>query len=525
MQFATIAIAEESTDAPEEIVGTGEVLDTAEDRTGYADNQIDDDPWPLARAAVDMPRIQDIKVRCHKSSMDVKVEFDRPFDGMIFSKGHYANHNCVHLRPRSHARYAEFSISQHACGMVASQNYNRGYGNTGGGIFIENTIIFQFDPELQEEWDSARRLRCTWYDFYEKAVTFRPFNVDMLDAITTNFLGDNIQCWMQIQVGKGPYSNEVSSIVKIGQTMTMVLGIKDDEGSFDMHVHSCVAHDGRRQPIQLVDERGCVVKQKLMSPFKKIRNFGASASVVSFAYFKAFKFPDSMNVHFQCVIQVCKKGCPSARCGYGHEGGHEGGHVDPRDPTGYSDDQSHNYPQQQHPNQVGPQGGPVYEHGDQSSENQYIPAPSNHQQQVEPRNPTTFEQSANYQVAGGTPRNAKVKRQVNLSQSKDITTNRVIQVVAPNDVAFDLGSTNQTIVDVYATRSRYEFQDNHLCMSVPGFAAGLVFLLLVLIISCILSVFLFMRIRSLNGKSSGVSSMDRSALSGYENPEFVKIPA
>lgn len=50
----------------------------------------------------------------------------------------------------------------------------------------------------------------------------------MLDAVTANFLGDNIQCWMQIQVGKGPWASEVAGIVKIGQTMTMVLAIKDE---------------------------------------------------------------------------------------------------------------------------------------------------------------------------------------------------------------------------------------------------------------------------------------------------------
>ena len=76
----------------------------------------------------------------------------------------------------------------------------------------------------------------------------------MLDPVTANFLGDNLRCWMQIQVtfkaisklqchfmeikilaylykyflqvGKGPYASEVSGIVKIGQTMTMVMGIK-----------------------------------------------------------------------------------------------------------------------------------------------------------------------------------------------------------------------------------------------------------------------------------------------------------
>ena len=49
---------------------------------------------------------------------------------------------------------------------------------------------------------------------------------------------------------------------------------------------------------------GCVIRPKIMSKFNKIKNFGSSATVVSYAYFQAFKFPDSMNVHFQCVIQV-----------------------------------------------------------------------------------------------------------------------------------------------------------------------------------------------------------------------------
>lgn len=48
------------------------------------------------------------------------------------------------------------------------------------------------------------------------------------------------------------------------------------------------------------------VKSAIVPRFQKIKNFGPSASVVSFAYFQAFKFPDSMNVHFQCVIQVCR---------------------------------------------------------------------------------------------------------------------------------------------------------------------------------------------------------------------------
>lgn len=66
----------------------------------------------------------------------------------------------------------------------------------------------------------------------------------------------------------------------------MVLGVKDDENKFDMMVRNCVAHDGQRAPIQLVDEKGCVVREKIMSPFKKIKNFDTTANVLSYAYFQ-----------------------------------------------------------------------------------------------------------------------------------------------------------------------------------------------------------------------------------------------
>ena len=55
-----------------------------------------------------------------------------------------------------------------------------------------------------------------------------------------------------------------------------------------MIVRNCVAHDGKRTPIQLVNEMGCVIRPKIMSKFNKIKNFGSSASVVSYAYFQVY---------------------------------------------------------------------------------------------------------------------------------------------------------------------------------------------------------------------------------------------
>lgn len=38
-----------------------------------------------------------------------------------------------------------------------------------------------------------------------------------------------------------------------------------------MLVRNCIAHDGERAPIELVDGNGCITRPKLMSRFTKIK--------------------------------------------------------------------------------------------------------------------------------------------------------------------------------------------------------------------------------------------------------------
>ncbi|XP_022242558.1 uncharacterized protein LOC111085937 [Limulus polyphemus] len=502
------------------------------------------DLWPAGRP--DMPQINALNVKCEKNHMKVNIEFDRPFYGMIFSKGHYSDHNCVHLPPGIGHEIVNFEIFLGKCGMTSSQQQHGphgGEGGYGGGLFIENTVIIQYDPQVQEIWDQARRLRCTWYDFYEKAVTFRPFNVDMLDAVTANFLGDNIQCWMQIQVGKGPWASEVAGIVKIGQTMTMVLAIKDDEHKFDMLVRNCIAHDGKSQPIQLVDNYGCVVRPKIMSRFQKVPNFGASASVVSYAYFQAFKFPDSMNVHFQCIIQVCRHECPIPQCG----GDLGGGYLPaPRDQaSAYSEAKPVNAntkptrkEQKPSSSSYGISNSAQYSGSNNPDDEDYPSAFFNRNGEQLPEETSDMKISTGYAVSGtggvGMPRssdasprskelelNSTTRRRRQIPEATDIQTQRVIQVVAPGDVDFTLplSGTKETPVDVYSSVT--EFESSAICMSVPGFVAGLIILLLLLIVSSLVAAFLFLRVRHLTPKDI---SSDETVICN-EHPEFLKSPS
>lgn len=392
-------------------------------------------------------------------------------------------------------------------------------------------------------------------------MAFRPFQVDMLHAVTANFLGDNLQCWMQIQVGKGPWASEVSGIVKIGQTMTMVLAIKDDENKFDMLVRNCVAHDGKRAPIQLVDQHGCVVRPKIMSKFQKIKNFGPSASVVSFAYFQAFKFPDSMNVHFQCVIQVCRFNCPEPKCGHGpaisgeynlpglaslgneygapaSEYGLPPAFPDPRHPADATGAFSENQPDivpppaaqtsatSENSSNGAASSPPPHVNPSASSQDDIHlppPPPPGHSgySTVKRKDDLDLEASSNGNLAmlGGRPRSveglddlrgARRRRETMelvirpriykraAQEMTDVNTSRTIQVVAPGDVNFALN--NAATNETVVIQSARTVDSETICMSVPSFVGGLVMLLLVLAIASLVAAFLFVRVRHFDRK-------------------------
>ena len=476
--------------------------------------------WPQAQP--DMPKIVSLDVTCEKNLMKVFVEFDKPFYGIIFSKGHYSDVNCVHLPAGLGRTSAKFDVSINSCGTTGNtENGLYGYGaDSGSGTFFENTIVVQYDPQVQEVWDQARKLRCTWHDQYEKSVTFRPFPVDMLDVVRADFAGDNVGCWMQIQVGKGPWASEVSGLVKIGQTMTMVLAIKDDDNKFDMLVRNCMAHDGKRAPIQLVDQKGCVTRPKLMSKFTKIKNFGASASVLSYAHFQAFKFPDSMEVHFQCTIQICRYQCPD-QCESA--------------PTSYDAPQiaqdSYGSPQ------AAPEtyGAPAVEtYGAPAVETYNAPAVETYNAPaVETYNaPAAETYGAPAVETYGAPAvdtygapsvptyQGRSRREagddvseVTEIQLEDVGVQKVIQVVSSGDLTFAIKeSDNETVVDLFPSVKQTLVEDGYICMSTPAFAATLVILLAILIISCLLSAFLCLRHRSFYGETSLIAA--------FANPVF-----
>lgn len=136
------------------------------------------DIWPLERPD-GMPAIQSLEVMCGKDHMDVHLSFSHPFEGIVSSKGQHGDPRCVYVPPSTGQTFFSFRIAYARCGTKPDLH----------GQFYENTVVVQYDKDLLEVWDEAKRLRCEWFNDYEKTASKPPMVIADLDVIQLDFRG------------------------------------------------------------------------------------------------------------------------------------------------------------------------------------------------------------------------------------------------------------------------------------------------------------------------------------------------
>jgi len=80
-------------------------------------------------------------------------------------------------------------------------------------------------------------------------------------------------------------------------------------------VRDCLARDEISTNIlQLTDERGCTLKPKLFGAFQKTKHTtNTGTSIIAYAFFQAFKFPDVLGLIIECNVELCKTNCEPCR--------------------------------------------------------------------------------------------------------------------------------------------------------------------------------------------------------------------
>ncbi|XP_076351310.1 cuticlin-3-like [Tachypleus tridentatus] len=255
----------------------------------------------------DMPQLEKVSVGCTTDGMTVAVEFDKMFEGVIYAKGFYDSENCRFITPSSRpARSFTFRIPLAACGTLGQLEVL----TSDQDMYLENTVIIQNDPYIQEVWDHARRLRCTWSHTLTKALIARPFETYKSFTVPVAFTQDTINTLMEVQVGKGPFSTPATGYLHVGDETSLVIYVQDPTNKFDAKMMGCKASNGKGLSVALTDENGCVMRPEMMTPFYKTRDTrDTGANIIMYTYFKAFKLPDTNHFYIRCNIAVCLEEC------------------------------------------------------------------------------------------------------------------------------------------------------------------------------------------------------------------------
>jgi len=173
------------------------------------------------------------------------------------------------------------------------------------------------DPLVQEVWDSARRISCSWDDSYRKSISFQPFSVGML-AVEKGHDTSNVNCWMDIRSGRYPKTEPLEGITQIGEPLSILIFLSDKgENKFDVKAQDCWAYDSEyfdepsTTKIQLTGQDGCPVKRKLIGDWEKTRQVlgNSGADLILYNIVNAFKFPDNAQVFITCNVEICRGRC------------------------------------------------------------------------------------------------------------------------------------------------------------------------------------------------------------------------
>ncbi|XP_030079890.1 proteoglycan 4 isoform X2 [Drosophila hydei] len=280
------------------------------------DDYVDNEVSP-AELALSFPRvsrksaaydgnIEKIDVKCDTSNgMIVEVEFAEIFNGVIYSQGYYNDPKCKYVSAGSNERRFVFKVPFNGCGSKPSCSICAS---------VDNILIIQNDQDIQESWDTARKITCSRSDEQEKTVYFRPFVVDMLEVISVETPSGPVECWMEIGTGLPPNIKPINYTLKLGTDITFTINVKQSKQTWDINILQCYASDdpsfdtATTNKLQLSDKNGCSLKTKVFGQWKKLESIPGQ-TLTYYNTLKAFKFPDRSQVYLKCDIELCNGAC------------------------------------------------------------------------------------------------------------------------------------------------------------------------------------------------------------------------
>ncbi|XP_053608213.1 uncharacterized protein LOC128674014 [Plodia interpunctella] len=258
-------------------------------------------------------RVQYIEAECQDDFMKIRVGFNGSFAGLVYSAGYSYDPDCMYINGTGRDYY-EFYIQLNRCGTLGRNSQHDDNRKHPTKNLMWNTITVQYNSLIEEEQDEHFKVTCEYgYDFW-KTVTFPFLDVEVATGNPVVFTLQPPECYMEIRSGYGATGARVSGPVRVGDPLTLLIYMRSAYDGFDIVVNDCFAHNGATKRIQLIDEYGCPVDDKLISRFRGSWSESGVFETQVFAYMKTFRFTGSPALYIECDVRMCHGRCPSQPC-------------------------------------------------------------------------------------------------------------------------------------------------------------------------------------------------------------------
>ncbi|XP_014283250.1 uncharacterized protein [Halyomorpha halys] len=269
--------------------------------------------WDSRRYINNKTRVQHIEAECQDDYMKIRIGFNGSFGGLLYSSGYSYDPDCVYINGTGRDYY-EFYIQLNRCGTLGKNSRQEDARKNPAKNLMWNTVTVQYNPLIEEEWDEHFKVTCEYgYDFW-KTVTFPFLDVEVATGNPVVFTLSPPECYMEIRYGYGTNGNRVAGPVRVGDPLTLIIYMRSKYDGFDIVVNDCYAHNGANKRIQLIDQYGCPVDDKLISRFRGSWSEAGVFETQVFAYMKTFRFTGSPALYIECDVRMCHGRCPSQPC-------------------------------------------------------------------------------------------------------------------------------------------------------------------------------------------------------------------
>ncbi|KAG8181536.1 hypothetical protein JTE90_025182 [Oedothorax gibbosus] len=254
----------------------------------------------LALTAESLSNDADLDYTCDESGLHLKMNFDRPFRGLVYIKGYSEDPNCRLILPRSTSE-ASFNVPLMACDTFVRLRPET-------NPWIKGFLVFQQHPLVSTVDDFTEPFLCV-----VQKKTKAPWTEVLRKAYNTLNDSPKIDSWLDFELLPELVSEEQQSNFKFGSSY-LFLYINGARKFSDMVVTDCIAH---REPfllrnasiLQMTNPNGCSnTSTKTLSAFNIMRN-DRGVIVGTYSEINPSQIPSLENGFVACSAVLCKRKC------------------------------------------------------------------------------------------------------------------------------------------------------------------------------------------------------------------------